>query len=180
MNKKYESSLRTQSIQEYTWDELLKFTFERKSFFRDYKLLHAKDEGEVNRRLKYVVYVDPKSLAEEIRLCFNAAIQMESRQTYYFNLFVVDLIERYYSDAIYYENKKEMKAEYLISQDDPSPISFEWVLEAGILNPYQRYLLFEYLALGYSLEALGRRRHCTSRTIENHLNQIIEVLDSPH
>lgn len=178
MTRKKESRLRSQDIQALPWKELLDFTFERKSFFRDYKLLHAKGEENVKNRLKQTMsFMNPQELSEEIRLCFNAAILMDTRQTYHFNLFVIDLIERYHSDAIYYSKKEEIKNEHLIKESSPS-ISLEWVLCASTLNTYQRYLLFEYLALGYSIEDLASRRHCTSRTIHTHLKQIVEVLGS--
>lgn len=158
--------------------ELLKFCFNRKSFFRDYKLLHRLDVYSVKTKINGVTCMkDTHRLANEVRICFHAATQMKERHTYYFNFFIIDLIERYYSDVLYQLNREEIKEKDIITNDTTPSISYQWVLRSRILNSYQRYLLFEYLALGYSLEDLGRRRYCTSRTIENHLEIIIKELN---
>lgn len=177
MKKQNETRLRTHDIQGMSDRELVSFVFsDRKSFYRDYKLHHNADKEEVKERVHTVLnFINPKELLNEIRLCFSAAILMEERQTYHFNLFIIDLIERYYSDAIYSFKKKDIGTQHQIN-DEEIPISYEWVLYARLLTPYQRYLLFEYLVLGYTLEDLGKRRYCTSRTIVNHLNQIVTDL----
>jgi len=176
--KTYEPKLKLTDVMKFSDTELLRFTFNRKSFFRDYKLLHNKEEGIVRERVGLVLsYVDICELAREIRLCFSGAVMSQERQTYTFNQFVIGLMEMHYSNESFSSKKVEIAKDILISNDDPSHISYEWVLFSSILNPYQRYLLFEYLILGYNMEDLAKRRYCTSRTIQNHMNTIIEVLD---
>lgn len=177
MTKKNEPRLKSIKPESLSKTDFLKFIFGRDSFYRDYKLLHASERGLVNHKLHHIFnFIEMDELYDECILCFQAAIEMD-RPTYYFNCFIIDLIERYYSDLVYSNKKKEIKTEHLLVEDDPSFISYEWVLFSQTLNSYQRYLLFEYLALGYTLEALATRRYCTVRTIENHLNQIVDLLD---
>ena len=179
MTRKNEPRLKSNDIEQLSDHEFIKFIIGRDSLFRDYKLLHNLEIEEARSRINSVIHSNSiKELCKEFRICFKAATQTEARQTYYFNLFIIDLIERYFSDFIFNQNKKEINMEEIPAEDDTSLISDEWVLYSRILNPYQRYLLFEYLALGYSLEALAKRRYCTVRTIENHLKILVDLIGS--
>jgi hypothetical protein len=176
MKKKNELRLRATDINTLSDSDLIKFIVNRDSFSRDYKLLHGLEKDEAMERFYSVVCNgDTEDLCSEFKVCFKAAIQVPERQTYYFNFFIIDLIERFYSDLVYCRNKKEIRLDQIPGEDDPTLISYEWVLYARVLTPYYRYLLFEYLALGYSIEDLARRRYCTSKTIENHFKQVLDL-----
>lgn len=175
--KKNERSLKSINIKDFNDLELLSFTFNRKSFFRDYLLLHTKEREEVRRRVSIVIsFIGSSNLSKEIRLCHKAAI-LNSRQTYSFNVYLIDLVEMYFSDAIYNYKTREIKEHDHPFFNDRTLISYRWALHSRVLNSYQRYLLFEYLALGYNITDLARRRYCEPRTIYNHINSIIEELD---
>jgi hypothetical protein len=175
--RKNEKRLKSQDITNYSDDKLLKFTFKRKSFYRDYKLLYGKDPEAVDERVQTLLYSNRvNEFVDEVRLCFEAANQMP-RPTYHFNVFVTDLLERYHSEIVFSLKKKEIGQVDMVHHDDPSLLSYKWVMQSNILSSYQRYLLFEYLVLGYSIEGLASRRYCTTKTISNHLKEITKVLE---
>jgi len=175
--KTRESSLRFIDTQKLSGLELLKFTFSRNSFYRDYKLLHGADNDRVKEKLGCIIdHANLVDLSDEVRVCFLAALDSGSRKTYYFNLYTIELIELYYSNILFSLKSRRLEEEHHLVYDDPFSISYEWVLYARILNPYQRYLLFEYITLGYSIEDLARRRYCTSRSIMYHLQEINLIL----
>lgn len=105
---------------------------------------------------------------------YSAAIQKE-RPTYYFDKWVGELVELYYSNESFAKNKREIESSdnFHIDKD---PISLEWVLQSNQLTRYERYLLFEYLILGYSLNALSQRRYVSLATLKNHLAHITKKL----
>lgn len=176
--KTYERKLTHTDISQYNEAELFKFTFSRKSFYRDYKLLHNTEEERVKEKVGLVLsYVDLSNLAREIRLCFQAACMNPSRNTYMFNLYVIELLELHYSNESFSSKKIEIEENEHLSYYPSPTISYDWVLFSKLLTPYQRYLLFEYLVLGYNFEDLGKRRYCTKRTISNHFNAIIKELN---
>ncbi len=167
-SRNIEPRLKSIDIKSFDTFDLLKFSLNRKSFFRDYQNLHSKSEGEVREIVRVVIEdVGSYNLSEEIRLCYYAAIQSEKRHTYYFNVYLIDLVELYLIDVVYTSRTQKIEEEDFPLQESSTPISYEWVLYSRILNPYQRYLLFEYLALGYSISDLAARRYCDTRTIYN-------------
>jgi len=173
-----EQKLKNIDIKSFSTFDFLKFCFSRKSFFRDYNNLRSKDEDEVKERVKIIIeYIGSDRLYSELLLCYKAAILSEKRHTYYFNLYIIELLELYYSELSFICKSEEIKTDMLSISYQPY-ISYEWVLYSKILNPYQRYLLFEYLTLGYSIQDLASRRYCDSRTIYNHFNTIIDILSS--
>lgn len=175
MKAKYEPRLTSIDVESMSTYEFIQFVVNRESFLRDYGTFKKFEEGKIRERVSSVLCSQNlQELYSELIICFQAALEVEARPSYYFNLFVIDLIERLYSDFLYLQGKVDMRLEHLPIEDTPSSVCCDWVFSSRSLSPYQRYLLFEYLALGYSLEALARRRHCTVRTIQNHINQILD------
>ena len=172
-----EANLKTTNLQELTGYKFWDFVFNRRSFFRDYKLLHYTECDSVNEKINAILYSDERQeLEREIRLCFDAAL-LTKRSTYYFNLYIIELVELYYSNLEFSLRKREIADEDILYESSPT-ISYEWVLFSDQLSKYQRYLLFEYLVLGYSIGELAKRRSVTPKTIYNHIDIILLELDS--
>jgi len=157
--------------------DLLHQVVNRESFNKLYQTNHNLGRERVRERVQCIVDSDClHDFLKEIRICYTGVVNSPLRKkTDTFNLYIMSLIELYYSNLSFTNSSRRIKAEELLC--NPSAyLSYDWVLFASSLNRYYRYLLFEYLVLGYSLVDLAKRRYCTERTIHNHLKAILEEL----
>ena len=178
MNKR-EPRLKYLDLHNCSRRQLYSSVFKRDSFFKLYKVLHNMESDRVKERIGYILrYGNLYEFEEEIRLCFDAGLQSGSQQTYYFNTYLINLVELMYSNLSFsLRIAREVEAKDLVI-NLPTSISYDWVLFSSMLNRYQRYLLFEFLVLGYTITELAKRRYCTPRTIYNHFDNISTLLGS--
>ena len=172
-----ERALRLTKIRDLTDKEVINFVTERKSFLKDYKIIHTGlSEEDIKKRCLLIPSLNCiRDLRKEIEMCFDSAL-LTDRPSHYFNFYLIDLFERLYSDIEFQQERKEIGENHFI-EDSPILISYDWILYSSLLTVYQRYLLFEYLCLGYTLQTLAERRYCTTRTITNQINQVLDLLD---
>lgn len=178
IKKRRVSNLKSIDTQKLTGDKLFHFLFTRSSFYRDYELLHySKKEQVINKlRLIFDYCDDIDTFRKECELCLVAAQQAPARPTYHLHVYLSNLIELYYSNFSFVAQSREIQDKDLLYEAKAFGISHERVHHTKTLDQYQRYLLFEYLVLDYTIKELARRRYCTTKTIYNHLQIIFQSL----
>jgi hypothetical protein len=116
-------------------------------------------------------YCDLEQLEKDVRLSYQAALEVELYKSDYFNFFLADLLRMNYRDYLYNKHKISNKIDDII-YEEPITIDYHWVLDSNTLNLLKRQIFYEYYILGNSSRKIAEKFNITSRTVTLHLTTV--------
>lgn len=162
--------MRSIATQKLSGAKLRIYLSKSKSFKNSLVDFYHLNSESIQKRIDYLLLVDPDTYDElNEQLFMHLDYALNGKHNYSplgrFVFDIVPLLEMYYKDFIWKQNKQELNEIEIL---DSEPL----IVKDNLLSEYERYLIYGTHSLGLSIGDLGRDWYSNRHNVSRKLHQI--------